>query len=116
MFYFGNVMVLKIFGHYKVLRVPAKMLIINLAVCDDLGFIIGLFPEASTTSSIMEDGYSIIDYLGYYITHAFSGALCDYSIKYHFDLRITIKFLTFDFMHLFNIIISHCIGWFQCHF
>jgi r-opsin len=41
----GNIMVLKIFGHFKNLRTPANMLVINLAV-SDLMLMFSLIPEA----------------------------------------------------------------------
>ena len=41
----GNTMVMKIFSHFKSLRTPANMLIMNLAV-SDLCLMISLVPEA----------------------------------------------------------------------
>ena len=41
----GNIMVLKIFSHFKSLRTPANMLVINLAV-SDLMLMFTLIPEA----------------------------------------------------------------------
>ncbi len=42
---FGNILVLKIFSHYKSLRTPANMLVMNLAI-SDLLLMISLIPEA----------------------------------------------------------------------
>ena len=71
----GNVMVLKIFSHYKALRTPANMLIINLAV-SDLGIVIGLFPEC--IYNFFLGGPWRFGYLGCQI-HAFCGAIFGFS-------------------------------------
>ena len=68
-------MVLQIFSHYKALRTPANMLIINLAV-SDLGIVIGLFPEC--IYNFFLGGPWRLGEMGCQV-HAFLGALCGYN-------------------------------------
>ena len=71
----GNVMVLKIYSHYKSLRTPANMLIINLAV-SDLCLMISLIPEA--VYNFFCGGPWQFGYWGCQI-HSFCGAFFGYS-------------------------------------
>ena len=83
-------MVLKIFSHYKALRTPANMLIINLAV-SDLGIVICLIPEC--VYNFFLGGPWRFGYLGCQI-HAFTGALCGFSQI----ITLTCKMISFIYL------------------
>ena len=89
----GNVMVLKIFSHYKALRTPANMLIINLAV-SDLGIVVGLFPEC--IYNFFLGGPWRFGYIGCQI-HAFNGAICG------FNQIITLTCIIKSFIYLIEL-------------
>nr|CAH0098681.1 unnamed protein product [Daphnia galeata] len=71
----GNIMVLKIFSHFKSLRTPANMLVINLAV-SDLMLMFTLIPEACY--NFFSGGPWQFGHIGCQI-HAFCGAFFGFS-------------------------------------
>lgn len=83
----GNIMVLKIFNHFKSLRTPANMLVINLAV-SDLMLMFTLIPEA--VFNFFSGGPWQFGHLGCQI-HSFCGTINLNFSNFSFALLINLK-------------------------